>query len=66
MPKSQPRAKVHISITLNPQIAVWIERLLDSGTYGETRADVAQRLIVERLIEMLNEPQRKVKPWSVH
>lgn len=54
--RPQPRVPpVQVQVFLNPQIAVWIERLLDSGAWGKTRADVIERLVEQRLVQLAKE-----------
>jgi len=54
-----------LTISTNPQVQAYLQDLVDTGTYGNSEAEAAERLIawaIERLIES-GQLQRRPK-WQ--
>jgi hypothetical protein len=53
MPKSKNIAATkRVTISTTPQVLEDLRRLVDTGYYGKTPAEVAERLVQERLREL--------------
>ena len=46
--------QIRVTVILNAQETVVIDRLAESGLYGITRAQTVRRLMDERLVQLLN------------
>lgn len=51
--KMRPRTTVRVAAAVTPQISEAIDKLLWSGLYGTTRADVVSRLLSEGIVRCL-------------
>lgn len=50
-----------LSCTVTPQIAEAIERLLWGGLHGNTRAEVARRLVSDAILRVIKEGYLKME-----
>lgn len=57
------RKGVRLALTISPQVSRAIDKLLATGLYGRSRAEVAQRFVYDRLREL--EPPLKLRPRPV-
>ncbi len=54
-------ARPRITITVAPQVSAHIDTLLATGLFGLNRAQLVERLMCDRLIELANEGWIKVR-----
>ena len=55
--RRERKARLRVLVELNPQEAVSVYRLMDSGLYGLTLGQTVRRLMDERLFQLLARKQ---------
>jgi hypothetical protein len=51
-----------LSISTNPQVFTYLQDLVDSGTYGNSEAEAAERLIVRGIEQLIKNGQLGRRP----
>ncbi len=67
MPRPQNQLDtVEIKLRTTPQVAKYLDELLQSGLFGKTRPEVAERLITQEIQALINDGKlSKLRKWKL-